>query len=72
MEKGGLGFVGALTLLFIALKLFKVTAVANWSWLWVLSPMWISVLVTIGIIVLWVLAFVGVNVWATLKARRKK
>ena len=36
----GLGFADALTLLFIALKL---TGVINWSWLWVLSPLWISI-----------------------------
>ena len=35
----GLGFVDALTLLFIALKL---TGCITWSWLWVLSPIWIS------------------------------
>ena len=35
----GLGFSGALTILFIALKLLgKIT----WSWWWVLSPLWIS------------------------------
>ncbi len=36
----GIGFAEALTLLFIALKLCKVI---SWSWLWVLSPIWISV-----------------------------
>lgn len=36
---GSLGFVGALTILFVALKL---TNVINWSWLWVLAPIWIS------------------------------
>jgi fatty acid desaturase len=35
----GLGFVGALTILFIALKLVGVIA---WSWVWVLSPLWIG------------------------------
>ena len=35
----GLGFADALTLLFIALKL---TGCINWSWIWVLSPIWIS------------------------------
>ena len=35
---GGVGFAGALTLLFIGLKLGKVI---DWSWWWVLSPMWI-------------------------------
>ena len=36
----GLGFAEALTLLFIALKLTKQI---SWSWVWVLSPVWISV-----------------------------
>ena len=35
---GGIGFVGLLTIVFIVLKLCKVIA---WSWLWVLSPIWI-------------------------------
>jgi hypothetical protein len=37
-SSGGIGFVGLLTILFIALKLTNVIA---WSWLWVLSPIWI-------------------------------
>ena len=39
MEKvssGGIGFCGALTILFIGLKLGNVI---NWSWWWVLSPL---------------------------------
>lgn len=36
----GGGFAGLLTVLFIALKL---TNHVTWSWVWVLSPMWISV-----------------------------
>ena len=36
----GLGFVDALSLLFIALKL---TGRIDWNWIWVLSPIWISV-----------------------------
>jgi hypothetical protein len=35
---GGIGFSGALTLLFIGLKLGNVI---DWSWWWVLSPLWI-------------------------------
>jgi hypothetical protein len=38
-SSGGLGFTGALTILFIGLKLCNVI---NWSWWWVLSPIWIS------------------------------
>lgn len=44
---GGIGFLGALTILFIALKL---THIIDWSWWWVLSPIWIPVAVVLGII----------------------
>lgn len=37
--KGGIGFPGLLAIVFIVLKLCKVI---SWSWLWVLSPIWIS------------------------------
>lgn len=49
--KAGLGFAEALTILFVALKL---CGVIDWSWLWVLSPIWITlglVLVIAAIIV---------------------
>jgi hypothetical protein len=48
---GGIGFAGALTIAFVVLKL---TGVINWSWLWVLAPIWIS-----WAIVLAILAVVG-------------
>lgn len=35
----GLNFTEGLTLVFIVLKLCKVI---SWSWLWVLSPLWIG------------------------------
>lgn len=34
---GGIGFLGLLGLLFIALKLL---GVINWPWLWVTAPLW--------------------------------
>ena len=43
----GIGFLGALTIVFIVLKLCNVI---NWSWLWVLSPIWISGLITVLLI----------------------
>lgn len=46
---GGIGFLGALTILFITLKL---THVIDWSWWWVLAPLWIPVAVVLGIIVI--------------------
>ena len=46
-SSSGIGFSGALTVLFVGLKL---THVISWSWLWVLSPLWISALIGIAII----------------------
>ncbi len=38
-SSGGIGFTGLLTILFIGLKLGHVI---DWRWVWVLSPLWIS------------------------------
>lgn len=43
-NNGGVGFIGLLTLLFIGLKL---THYIDWSWWWVLSPLWIAFLVLV-------------------------
>jgi Flp pilus assembly protein TadB len=48
---GGIGFTGLLTIVFIILKL---CGVISWSWLWVLSPLWISVIIAILIIVIYI------------------
>ena len=43
------GFCALLTLVFITLKLLgKIT----WSWLWVLSPMWIPIVIIIAIAII--------------------
>lgn len=47
----GIGFSGLLTITFIVLKL---THVINWSWVWVLSPIWI----TAGIVFVIILALI--------------
>lgn len=47
VTKSGIGFTGVLTIVFIVLKL---CGVINWSWIWVLSPMIISVSLSILII----------------------
>jgi hypothetical protein len=43
------GFPGLLCLLFITLKL---CGVIDWSWLWVLSPLWIPVAIALVIVAL--------------------
>lgn len=46
---GGIGFVGVLTIVFIVLKLLEKI---DWSWWWVLSPLWIeaALILVIGIV----------------------
>ena len=47
---GGIGFTGLLTIVFITLKLL---GIIKWSWVWVLSPIWImTILVVIYIVIL--------------------
>lgn len=38
-SSSGISFAGLLTIAFIVLKL---VGIINWSWIWVLSPLWIS------------------------------
>lgn len=42
-----LGFCSILALIFIALKLAGVGVVATWSWIWVLAPLWIPLLIVV-------------------------
>ena len=48
---GGMGLCSTLTIVFIVLKLCRLI---QWSWLWVLSPMWISAII-FGLILWWVI-----------------
>lgn len=47
-KSGGIGFSSLLLLTFIILKL---TNVIDWSWWWVMSPLWIPILIVIIVIV---------------------
>ena len=57
-QSTGVGFAGLLTIAFIVLKL---TGVITWSWLWVLSPIWIS-------FALFIIILLGVAVVVILKS----
>lgn len=46
---GGIGFFEALGLIFIVLKL---CGVIDWSWWWVLAPIWMPVALVLGIIII--------------------
>ena len=56
-SSGGIGFTGLLTIVFIVLKL---TGVIDWSWGWVLSPLWIGAIV--GLLILAI--FLVILAWA--------
>lgn len=45
-NSGGIGFCGLLTIVFIALKL---TDTIDWSWIWVLSPLWLPVALVVAL-----------------------
>ena len=45
-KQGGLGIVSVLTFIFIVLKLL---GVIKWSWIWVLSPIWISAVIAVAV-----------------------
>jgi hypothetical protein len=49
---GGIGFAGLLTIAFIVLKL---TGVIHWSWLWVLSPIWIGLAIGLAVLVIFLI-----------------
>ena len=60
-----IGFLGLLTLVFIVLKL---THHIDWSWVWVLSPLWLGWLSLTAI--LFVLALIGIGK-TTIKSKNK-
>lgn len=47
VRSGGIGFAGVLTIVFIVLKLI---GIIEWSWLWVLSPLWIGWILIIVVV----------------------
>ena len=54
-QSGGIGFVGLLTIVFITLKLCHVI---DWSWWWVLAPLWITAAIIAVVMILVVIVAV--------------
>ena len=53
---GGIGFTGLLTIVFIILKL---VGTIDWSWWWVLSPLWITFIIgMLGFILLIIVIYI--------------
>ncbi|AXK86558.1 hypothetical protein SAMN05421776_11730 [Nocardia farcinica] len=54
---GGVGFSGALFLVFLVLKL---TGVIAWSWWWITAPLWIPfLLVVVSLVILFFIATIA-------------
>jgi len=54
-SSNGIGVLGALGVLFVALKLLGLPPVAEWSWWWVTLPFWggiaLVLLIVLGIVI---------------------
>ena len=46
---GGMGLGTLLFLIFLVMKLAGIGSVANWSWWWVTSPLWIPAAIVVGL-----------------------
>ena len=55
---GGIGFAGLLTIVFVTLKL---TGVIDWSWLWVLAPLWLGAAIVAGILL--IVGVIGLSIY---------
>lgn len=65
-SSGGIGLAGALTIAFVVLKLCHVI---DWSWWWVLSPLWIT---GIAIVAILLLIVVGAFIYEACKTPRRR
>jgi Flp pilus assembly protein TadB len=54
----GIGFSGLLTVAFIVLKL---CGVIDWSWAWVLSPIWISAIIGLVALITFIIFVIWLN-----------
>ena len=66
-QAGGLGFFGALTLLFVGLRL---TGFIVWSWWWVLAPLWGAVAGLAALAMLGLTGFGGYKFYRHYQARQ--
>ena len=48
--KSTIGLSGLVFIVFLVLKLAEIGQVANWSWWWVISPLWLPLLAFIAIV----------------------
>jgi small Trp-rich protein len=50
VSSNGIGIGTLIFIVFLTLKLGEIGQVANWSWWWVTSPLWIPLVIVLGIL----------------------
>jgi succinate dehydrogenase hydrophobic anchor subunit len=71
MASSGIGLSTIVFLIFLVMKLAEIGVVATWSWWWVCSPLWIPVLMALGVVVI-VFGIIGlVTVFDNYQKRRR-
>ena len=58
IKKQGLSLGTILTIIFVVLKL---VGVIDWSWVWVLAPVWIGAIISLVLVLITVIAAIIVN-----------
>lgn len=57
-KTGGISFLGLLTIVFITLKLLEKI---DWSWWWVLAPIWLPIAIVLAIFIVYFFVIVLLN-----------
>jgi ABC-type antimicrobial peptide transport system permease subunit len=66
-SNGGVGFIGLLTIVFITLKLL---GKINWSWWWVLSPLWIAFSIFMAGVIIFIFGAIFHYLWKNRKKNK--
>ena len=51
VQPSHIGICGILTIIFITLKVLEIGKIAEWSWIWVLCPVWLPLILIISIVI---------------------
>lgn len=68
-SSSGIGFCGMLTILFIGLKL---TNYIDWSWWWVLAPLWLPIGLVVIVWGLCASAIIITSWWRRKQSRKRR
>lgn len=66
---GGIGFLDALFLVFLVLKLKNII---DWSWWWVTAPLWGQIVLTFALIIIILIVYVILKFINSCKIKRAK